>query len=258
MAHQMVEDINLSYKKSISCISGYYDLPMGSSSLPVRHPIKTSIFGLGSGGNLQTIPTPSLGGPRRRHRGARFLIKHVALTWCSYGLINCPYATTAPALVYGLSAKPNRYEFDEISPGTRSLEATRYVSLLGPPYPKPTTTNYAPMGDPTKRDHLTFSTRRRKSPGVRLTENLLDIALAAILWVYEIRPPIVNGAGMDIDLSDKVYADAGFTMPKPFAARFILRTENRLRILKDQWEIKQNGGYELRGILVDVDGMMQL
>lgn len=161
-------------------------------------------------------------------------------------------------MVYGLSVKPNRYVFDEISPGTRFLEATCYVYLLGPPYPKPTTTNYAAMGDPTKRDHLTFSTRRRKSPSVRLSENLLDIALAAILWVYEIRPQIVNGAGMDIDLSDKVYADAGFTMPKPFAARFILSTENRLKILKKQWEIEQNRGYELRGIPVDVDRMMKL
>ncbi|KAJ5698628.1 hypothetical protein N7462_000633 [Penicillium macrosclerotiorum] len=117
---------------------------------------------------------------------------------------------------------------------------------------------YAAMGDPTKRDHFTFSTGRRMCPGARLAENSLDIALAAILWAYEIRPPLVNGVEMDIDLSDNAYTDAGFTIPKPFSARFVPRTEDRLRILKEQWGIAQNEGYELRGIPVDVDGMMQL
>jgi cytochrome P450 len=108
-----------------------------------------------------------------------------------------------------------------------------------------------------KRDHFTFSTGRRTCPGARLAENSLDIALAGILWAYEIRPPLVNGVEMEMDVSDNAYADAGFTIPKPFAARFIPRTEDRMRIVKEQWEIAQSEGYEMRGIAVDVDGMMQ-
>ncbi|KAF1952595.1 cytochrome P450 CYP2 subfamily [Byssothecium circinans] len=116
---------------------------------------------------------------------------------------------------------------------------------------------YAAMSDPYKRDHFTFSTGRRTCPGARLAENSLDIALAGILWGFEIRPPLVNGMEAKMDLSDNAYPDAGFSLPKPFAARFIPRDEERLRVIEEQWEIAINEGYELRGISVDIDGIMQ-
>jgi cytochrome P450 len=115
---------------------------------------------------------------------------------------------------------------------------------------------YAAMSDPAKRDHFTFSTGRRTCPGARLAENSLYIALAGILWAYEIRPPIVNGAEKVLDTSDNAYTEGGVTLPKPFSARFIPRNDDRFRIVKEQWERAQNEGYELRGIPVDVNGMM--
>ncbi|RAO67450.1 uncharacterized protein BHQ10_003462 [Talaromyces amestolkiae] len=115
---------------------------------------------------------------------------------------------------------------------------------------------YAAMSDPAKRDHFTFSTGRRTCPGARLAENSLYIALAGILWAYEICPPIVNGAEKVLDTSDDAYTEGGVTLPKPFAARFIPRNDDRLRIVKEQWERAQSEGYELRGIPVDVNGMM--
>lgn len=115
---------------------------------------------------------------------------------------------------------------------------------------------YAAMSDPAKRDHFTFSTGRRTCPGARLAENSLYIALAGILWAYEIRPPIVNGAEKVLDTSDNAYTEGGVTLPKPFAAQFIPRNDNRLIIVKEQWQMAQTEGYELRGIPVDVNGMM--
>ena len=117
--------------------------------------------------------------------------------------------------------------------------------------------DYAAMSDPTKRDHFTFSTGRRTCPGARLAENSLDIALAGLMWAFEIRPPLVNGVEAEMDLSDNAYLDAGFTIPKPFAARFLPRSEERLRIVKEQWERATKEGYELRGVPVDIDGMVQ-
>ena len=116
---------------------------------------------------------------------------------------------------------------------------------------------YAAMSDPCKRDHFTFSTGRRTCPGARLAENSLNIALAGIMWAFEIRPPLVNGVEAEMDLSDNAYPDAGFTIPKHFAARFLPRSEERLRVVKEQWEIAMKEGYELRGVPVDVDGMIQ-
>ncbi|KUI53411.1 O-methylsterigmatocystin oxidoreductase [Cytospora mali] len=115
---------------------------------------------------------------------------------------------------------------------------------------------YAAMSDPYKRDHFTFSTGRRTCPGARLAENSLGIALSNILWAFEIRPPVVDGVEAIMDVSAKAYAEAGFTIPKPFAARFLPRSEDRLRIVKEQWEISSKNGYELRGVMVDVNGMV--
>ncbi|KAL7623785.1 hypothetical protein AAE478_005338 [Parahypoxylon ruwenzoriense] len=117
---------------------------------------------------------------------------------------------------------------------------------------------YAAMSDPYKRDHFAFSTGRRTCPGARLAENSLNIALAGILWAFEIRPPVVNGVETKMDLSDNVYADTGFTIPKPFAVRFLPKSADRLRIVKEQWETATKEGYELRGVPVDVDGIVQL
>ncbi|KAL2141675.1 hypothetical protein VTI28DRAFT_2121 [Corynascus sepedonium] len=117
---------------------------------------------------------------------------------------------------------------------------------------------YAAMSNPYKRDHFTFSTGRRTCPGARLAENSLNIALASILWAFDIRPPLdANGVEMDMDLSDNAYADAGFTIPKPFAARFIPRSAERAKIVNAAWEAAIREGYELRGVPVDVDGMVQ-
>jgi cytochrome P450 len=115
---------------------------------------------------------------------------------------------------------------------------------------------YAAMSDPYKRDHFTFSTGRRTCPGARLAENSLNIALAGLLWAFSIRPPLVDGVEAAMDLSDNAYPDAGFTLPKPFAARFVPR-EGRDKIIRESWDAAVREGYELRGVPVDVDGMMQ-
>lgn len=115
---------------------------------------------------------------------------------------------------------------------------------------------YAAMADPYQRDHFTFSVGRRTCPGARLAENSLCIALAGILWAFEIRPPLVDGVETGMDLSDGAYLDAGFTIPKPFAARFLPRSDDRLRLIRDTWDAAMKEGYELRGVPVDLDGML--
>ncbi|KAJ5751811.1 Cytochrome P450 E-class group I [Penicillium odoratum] len=117
---------------------------------------------------------------------------------------------------------------------------------------------YAAMSDPYMRDHFTFSTGRRTCPGARLAENSLNIALGNMLWAFEIRPPLgEDGVEGVMDLSDNAYPDGGFTIPKPFAARFVPRSEEMLELVKSQWEVAAQEGYELRGVTVDMDGMVR-
>lgn len=115
---------------------------------------------------------------------------------------------------------------------------------------------YAAMGDPYKRDHFAFSTGRRTCPGARLAENSLNIALCKILWAFEIRPPVVGGVEVEMDLKD-AYPDSGFTIPRPFAVRFLPRGNDRLEMIKVQWQAAQQEGYELRGVAVNVNGVAQ-
>ncbi|KAJ6139796.1 Cytochrome P450 E-class group I, partial [Penicillium samsonianum] len=115
---------------------------------------------------------------------------------------------------------------------------------------------YAAMSDPYKRDHFTFSTGRRTCPGARLAESSLDIAVSGMLWAFESRPPLVDGVEAEMILSDNAYPDGGFTILKPFAARFVPKSPERLELDKKQWQVAMQESYELRGIPVDVNGML--
>lgn len=156
-----------------------------------------------------------------------------------------PKGTVLLANTAFLHYDPSRFEKPSEFMPERYLEHNLYSS------------EYAAMSDPYKRDHFTFSTGRRTCPGARLAENSLNIALSSMLWAFEIRPPLVDGVEMEMDLSDEAYPDGGFTIPKPFAARFVPRSEGRLEIVKRQWEVARREGYELRGVAVDINGMIQ-
>ncbi|KAF1347669.1 cytochrome P450 [Delphinella strobiligena] len=117
---------------------------------------------------------------------------------------------------------------------------------------------YAAMSDPYKRDHFTFSTGRRTCPGARVAENSLNIALAGMMWAFEIRPPLgEDGAEVEMDSSCEAFPNPGFTTPKPFLARFVPWDEKRLQIVKEQWKTAREEGYELRGVPVDIEGMVR-
>lgn len=117
---------------------------------------------------------------------------------------------------------------------------------------------YAAMSDPYARDHFTFSTGRRVCPGARLAENSLGIALAGILWAFDICPPVIDGNEVPVQLGKAAYPDTGFTIPKPFMARFVTRSPERKAILEREWKKAEANGYNLRGFRVNVDGTQEL
>ena len=112
---------------------------------------------------------------------------------------------------------------------------------------------YAATPDPYKRDHFTFGAGRRICPGSRLAENTLYIALANLIWAFEIRPPlaiVANGSQKEeaMDLSDDAFdTRAAFRPPKPFRVRFVPRSRGREDIVVEQWKEAKKEGYVLRG-----------
>jgi cytochrome P450 len=116
---------------------------------------------------------------------------------------------------------------------------------------------YAAMSDPYARDHFIFSTGRRVCPGARLAENSLDIAVASILWAFEVRPSLVNGIEAKVDSGDGGFLPGPFHIPIAFNARFVPRDDVRSRVIKEQWEVAMRDGYDLRGVQVDLDGVVK-
>ena len=170
-------------------------------------------------------------------------IRHYASQDVTYKGVVIPKGTVLLANTAFLHRVPRRYDNPHEFMPERYVDHTLYSA------------EYAAMTDPYKRDHFTFSTGRRVCPGARLAENSLDIALACMMWAFEMRPAIVDGVEAQMDLSDNAYPDAGFTIPKPFGARFLPRSEERLKLVKGEWERASAEGYDLRGRTVVIEGM---
>ena len=97
------------------------------------------------------------------------------------------------------------------------------------------------MADPYARDHFTFGAGRRICPGSRFAENVLTLALANMIWAFEIKPPPVLNEGKEredgaaMNLSDDAFDEAPVKSAKPFKAVFLLRSEAKLQIVKQDW-----------------------
>ena len=182
---------------------------------------------------LRLCPTPIWG------------IKHYADADVRYKEYVIPKGTVLLANTSFIHYDPVRYN------DPFSFQPERYLD-----YPK-YSSEYAAQSDPYKRDHFSFGGGRRICPGTRLAENTLNIAVANVLWAFEIRPPIIEGIeAKSMDLSDGAYENTHFRGPKPFPARFVPRVIDRVELIKRQWEQGMKEGYMLRSNDVDVNGVM--
>ena len=182
---------------------------------------------------LRMCPTPVWG------------IKHYADADVTYKDYVIPKGSVLLANTSFMHYDPERYEEPFEFRPERYLNHLKYSS------------EYAAQSDPYKRDHFAFGGGRRVCPGTRLAENTLNIALANMLWAFEIRPPIVDGVeAKGMDLSDDAYQNTHFRGAKPFAVRFVPRDDKRIDLIKNQWERGLKEGYVLRENEVDVNGVV--
>ena len=181
---------------------------------------------------LRLCPTPIWG------------IKHYADADVTYKNYTIPKGTVLLANTSFMHYDPERY------PEPFEFRPERYLD-----HPK-YSAEYAAQSDPYKRDHFSFGAGRRICPGTRLAENTLNIGLANMLWAFEIRPPMVEGVEAKMDLSDDAYEETSFRGLKPFAVRFVPRDEDRVQLIKKQWEQAMREGYVLRNKDVDLNGVV--
>ena len=80
----------------------------------------------------------------------------------------------------------------------------------------------------------TFGFGRRTCPGKQIAQNSMFIAIARILWAYNISHYHINGKKVPIDpLDTKQTLGAG---PSPFKASFSIRSPAHQRIVEQEWE----------------------
>ncbi|KAI1486331.1 putative O-methylsterigmatocystin oxidoreductase [Biscogniauxia mediterranea] len=181
----------------------------------------------------------------RMHPTPFWGIKHYADADVTYKNYVIPKGTVLLANTSYIHYDPTRYDDPFAFRPERYLNHPKYSA------------DYANQSDPYQRDHFTFGMGRRICPGARLAENSLNIALANILWAYEVRPPLVDGVeAAGVDDTDDAWEDTSFRGPKPYEVRFVPRTDKTLDIVQSQWDKAMKDGYVLRGNTVNVDSVV--
>jgi cytochrome P450 len=113
--------------------------------------------------------------------------------------------------------------------------------------------DYAAAADPRARDHFSFGAGRRICPGARLAENTLELAIASLLWAFEVRPPLEGSEKLRegrMDTGPDAFEQSAFGGPKPFAVRFVPRSSDVVDVVRGDWARKRDEGYLLRGFHV--------
>ncbi|KAH8892245.1 hypothetical protein GQ53DRAFT_864116 [Thozetella sp. PMI_491] len=88
---------------------------------------------------------------------------------------------------------------------------------------------------PLKQVHFICDRARRVSLGSRLARNSLDPSLAIIVWMFEVRPPIVDGIEFPskrLDATDDPWETKSFREERPFKACFAQCINRRLDMIK--------------------------
>lgn len=172
--------------------------------------------------------------------------------------IGTPHFTTSPIVYKNMYIPANSVvaiqqyaiHYDPaLFPEPTLFNPDRYLSF-------PEKAGFYAAGDAEKRDHWNFGAGRRICSGLHLAENSMLIVLAKLLWAFDILPPLDgNGREMQVDLSDEAFETGGNTVPKPYRARFRVRSEEVRKTIEREVAEAKRDGYVLRGVKVSNEGV---
>ncbi|KAH9862697.1 hypothetical protein J1614_010790 [Plenodomus biglobosus] len=94
----------------------------------------------------------------------------------------------------------------------------------------------ATNADPSQRDHFVFGAGRRLCQGMHIAERSLFLAVARLLWAFDVRP--VEGAGKEgvHGLPDAADLTEGLLVrPRGFPARIVPRSGERAERVREEW-----------------------
>ena len=161
--------------------------------------------------SLRWMPTTLLGA-----------VPHATLQADEYMGYRIPKDAAVINNVYAIHNDPQRY------PEPRRFDPARFA------HDKQSAFDAAVNADVSQRDHFTFGAGRRICPGMHVAERSLFLAIARIMWAFEIRP-VKDRDGRDV-LPDPDRLTQGFACePLEYAADIRPRSEARAKAVLREW-----------------------
>ena len=128
--------------------------------------------------------------------------------------------------VWAINMDPARYE------APREFRPERYMCE---PYLSSTLADSSNATNPRNRDSFTFGMGRRVCQGMHVAERSLFLAIARMLWAFDIGPVEGN------ELPDPDRLTQGFVcMPEEFEVSITPRDERRAEMVRKEWEEAQS------------------
>lgn len=129
-----------------------------------------------------------------------------------------PKGATVILNVWSTHMDPERWEQPHDFNPARYRDQTQLASV------------YANSRDHLKRDHFGYGIGRRICPGIHLAERTLWLAMARVLWAFDIKPKVDASTGKPIPIDvDPVtgYSDGFVNQCLPFEVDCTIRSEKR-------------------------------
>jgi hypothetical protein len=172
---------------------------------------------------LRLRPVANIGSPRRSDEDVVYKDMFI------------PKGTILTLFQYAIQYNPARWDNPE------KFDPRRYLD-----YPLKSG-DYAGIADFSQRDHFSFGVGRRICPGLHLAEASLFITVARILWAFDVLPGL-DETGNEIKPDTEAYeTSTSLTQPIPFKARFVPRSEEKRRLILEEWTEARKEGYTILG-----------
>lgn len=93
--------------------------------------------------------------------------------------------------------------------------------------------------DASKRDHFSFGAGRRLCQGTHIAERSLFLGIARLLWAFKFeRERDENGREIIPDIER--LTEGAAVLPETFLAKITVRSEEKARVVREQWREAKN------------------
>ncbi|KAK7745568.1 hypothetical protein SLS53_003068 [Cytospora paraplurivora] len=140
-----------------------------------------------------------------------------------YGEYHIPKDATVIINVWSVHQDPRRH------PDPRKFDPLRYID------DELSSNDSANSPDATQRDHFVFGAGRRRCQGMHIADRSIFLAISRMLWAFDFKRAVDPQTGREIvpDMDDVV--DGMVSLPKPFKANIVSRSQSRAQSIRDEW-----------------------